>query len=221
MHDTTRVADARANARGNARGKASTTTAGTKTQRWSLRKRIALTALVLMVIGYCALRVAQHRSDGPLTDLIPGGELRAGDLVAETAQDWRFLHGETIELQLTTPLRSRYVGIMEHNGVLYIPCDLGYMWGRFSGMIRHTLHLVYRLKRWHKDALEDGRVVVRFADKRYPFEAVRVTDPALLTELRSSLEDLARQWVAPEPLAAAPTDGPRDIWFFRLDPRSS
>ena len=70
-----------------------------------------------------------------------------------------------------------------------------------------------------EDAVRDGRVVLRIAGKRYPRQAVRVTDPELLATLRSQLEEMAGQWVAPEPLGEAPTDGPRDIWFFRMDPR--
>ncbi len=78
---------------------------------------------------------------------------------------------------------------------------------------------IYRLKRWHEDALRDGRMVLRIAGKRYERQAVRMTDPELLATLRLQLEEMARQWVSPEPLGEAPTDGPKDIWFFRIDPR--
>ena len=33
------------------------------------------------------------------------------------------------------------------------------------------------------------------------------------------LEEMAREWIAPAPLGEAPTDGPKDLWFFRMDPR--
>ena len=38
---------------------------------------------------------------------------------------------------------------------------------------------------------------------------------------RLQLEEMAEQWVAPAPLGEAPTDDPRDIWFFRMDPRAT
>lgn len=181
-------------------------------------RRVALLVGVIAVIGYFGFKLAQHRSDGPLTDMIPGGELRSGTLVTEPVSDWTFAHGQTVELQLVSPLRSRYTGLVTHNNTLYVPCDLGYMWGRFDGAIRHTLHLIYRFKTWHQEAMRDGRVVFRLDGKRYQRQAVRVTDPALIAELKSVLETLASEWVAPDTLGPPPTEGPRDIWFFRLDP---
>ena len=109
---------------------------------------------------------------------------------------------------------------MVHAGQLYVPCDLGFMWGRFSGSRRWILNLIFVFKRWHEDALRDGRVVLRIEGKRYERQAVRVTDPDLLAMLRLQLEEMAEQWVSPDPLGEAPTSGPKDIWFFRMDPRS-
>lgn len=185
-------------------------------RRWP---RIALVVLlVLIAVLWIGGRTAQYLADGPW-ELIPGGELRSGELITEPVSDWSFVHGETVELQLVNPLKSRYTGLMVHEGELYVPCDLGYMWGRFSGNIRRTLHLVYLFKRWHEDAVEDGRVVFRVDGKRYARQAVRVTDPALVAALKSDLEALARKWLHPRELGPPPTEGPRDIWFFRLDPR--
>ena len=184
-------------------------------------RRAAIAIVVLGVIAVVAFKVAQRASDGPLTDIIPGGELRSGELVTEPVQDWSFADGETVELQLESPKRSRYTGLITHNGELYVPCDLGYMWGRFSGGIRHTLHAIYLFKTWHEDALLDGRVAFRLDGKRYERQAIRVTDPRLVKELKTHLENLAREWVAPDTLGPPPTEGPRDIWFFRLDPRTT
>ncbi|HEU4431565.1 MAG TPA: hypothetical protein VFT98_22585 [Myxococcota bacterium] len=128
---------------------------------------------------------------------------------------------DPVELQLVDPPRSRYVGIMVRDGQLYVPCDLGFMWGRFSGSTRRMLHLIYLFKRWHEDALRDGRVVLRIDGQRYERQAVRVRDPELEATLRSQLEEMARHWIAPEPLAAAPTEEPNGIWFFRIEPRSA
>ena len=193
-------------------------------RRWLGSAAKALAVLILVLIG--SLLVAQRVSDGPLNDIIPGGPLRAGTLVSEAEIDWPTVLGgqsemEPVELQLVEPSSSRYVGIMEREGQLYVPCDLGFMWGRFSGSQRRVLHLIYLFKRWHEDALRDGRAVLRIDGKRYERRAVRVMDPELLAALRLQLEEMARQWVAPEPLAEAPSEGPRDIWFFRMDPRAA
>jgi hypothetical protein len=196
-----------------------------KKRRWLRNTAIVLGVLVLVATG--SVMVAKHLSDGPLTAMIPGGALRAGPLAPGTdlAAALTDCVGtacaamNTIELELVGPATSRFTGIMVHDGQVYIPCDLGYMWGRFTGTQRSVLHLIYIFKHWHEDALRDGRVVIRVNGKRYEGQAVRVTDPALDVALRSQLEDMARQWVAPKELPAAPTEGPNDIWFFRVDPR--
>jgi hypothetical protein len=188
-------------------------------------------ALVVIVLGLgIAGYVLLKRSDGTEGPL-PGGPLRSGALVT-TDVDWTDVLGDKgachggdcapmapIELQLVDPAWTRVTGIMVHDGELYVPCDLGFMWGRFSGQRRWVLNAIYVFKRWHEDAVRDGRVVLRIDGKRYERQAVRVNDPALVAALKAQLEDMARQWVAPEPLGPAPTDGPNDIWFFRIDPR--
>jgi hypothetical protein len=194
--------------------------------------RVALALAVFSLASLAAVLIAQSLSDGPLNAIIPGGPLRTGPLVTEAHVDWPAVLGdrgscsndgcapmEPVELQLVDPPRSRYVGIMVRDGQLYVPCDLGFMWGRFSGRNRRVLHLIYLFKRWHEDALHDGRVVLRIDGKRYERQAVRVTDPELEAALRAQLEEMARHWVAPEPLADAPAEEPNDIWFFRIEPR--
>ena len=200
------------------------------TSRW-LNYTVRGVGILILAITFSVL-VAKRVSDGPVTAMIPGAELRAGTLVADADVDWlTVLQGggtcvngacapmKPVELQLVEPPTSRYVGIMVHEGELYVPCDLGFMWGRFEGGQRWILHLIYVFKRWHQDAVRDGRVVLRIDGKRYEGLAVRVTDSELLVALRAQLEDMARQWVAPNPLAPPPHEGPNDIWFFRIDPR--
>ena len=183
-------------------------------------RTVGIGLILLLVLGIIGFNIAQRQSDGPLNDMIPGGALVSGELVTAPVEDWQFMHGKTIELQLLNPSKSRYTGAMTLNNQLYIPCDLGYVWGRLSGTTRHILHLIYVFKRWHEDALQDGRVVLRLDDKRYARQAVRVTDPATIKTLKTRLESMARDWMAPDILGPAPTSGPRDIWFFRLDPRA-
>ncbi len=76
---------------------------------------------------------------------------------------------------------------------------------------------IHRFKRWHEDALRDGRVVLRIAGKRYERQAVRVTDPELLAKLRSIVVEMANQYFSSS-LLDVPTD-PQEIWFFRMEPR--
>lgn len=197
-------------------------------RRWLGYAARGVGILILACIG--AVFIAQRLSDGPLNDILPGGPLHAGasapqsELASALAAQGACTDGvcppfDPIELELTGPGTSRYVGIMVHDGQVYLPCDLGFMWGRFEGTQRDVLHLIYLFKHWHKDALDDGRVVIRVGGKRYEGQAVRVTDPATDAALKSQLEEMARQWVAPATLGPPPTEGPNDIWFFRVDPR--
>lgn len=199
--------------------------------RGTVRARVALALGIAAALAFGAIRIAQHRSDGPFNDIVPGGSLRSGELLP-APHDWRSVLGDRgscaggacaemapVELELVGRGTSRWVGIMERGGELYVPCDLGFMWGRFSGTSRLMLHLIYVFKRWHEDALRDGRVVLRIDGKRYAAVAERVTDSALDAALRAQIEEMGRQWVAPLPLAPAPSAGPRDIWFFRIAPR--
>ncbi len=200
----------------------------TSRPRMGWLQRALVGALALLVLAAAGIYVYLRAHDGPIGP-IPGGPLRSGELVTDRDVDWvaatdgAILRpveiGETFALQLVEPPWSRTTGVMLYEGALYVPCDLGFMWGRFEGSARRTLHLIYLLKDWHEKAERDGRVLIRMAGKRYERQAVRVTDPATLTALKAQLEDMAREWIAPDELGPPPTQGPRDIWFFRLDPR--
>lgn len=184
----------------------------------SILRRVLFVVLLLLVSSLAVAAFIQSRADGPYGP-VAGGELRTGELQRGPVTDWAFAHGAELELQLLTPLGSRITGALVRDGVLYIPCDLGFFWGRMDGQQRWLLHLIYLLKTWHTDAEKDGRVVLRIEGKRYEQQLVRVTEQALLQQLRTDLEELAREWLAPQVLGPAPTEGPRDIWFFRVDPR--
>jgi len=186
-------------------------------------------AAVALVAGVLGIGIAARVADGPLGPF-PGGELRSGDLVAEQQVDWSLATGGKVEnqgaeplfveLQLAQPLGSRTTGVLFHEGELYLPCDLGFVWRRVPAPARWMLSLIYRLKSWHEHALLDGRVVVRIRGKRYERRAVRVSDPALLTRLRAEVERGAAQMFG-RPLGPAPAEPPNDIWFFRLEARPS
>ena len=182
----------------------------------------AIAAAVLAVSLVGTAWVVQRVSDGPIGPLA-GGPLRAGALVSDPNVDWSFLGGGgELELQLVDPPRSRTTGSLVYEGRLYVPCDLGFLWRRIpSAGFRFFGAAINRVKRWHEEALRDGRVVLRISGKRYERQAVRVTDPELLAALRSIVEERARKYMSDRGagrLLDAPGD-PQAIWFFRMDPR--
>jgi hypothetical protein len=159
--------------------------------------------------------------DGPMGPF-PGGKLRDGSLVDEADVDWSretdAIDPLLIELQLVEPRGSRTTGAMVYEGRLYVPCDLGFIWRRAPAPTRWMLSLIYRVKTWHEEAERDGRVVLRIGDRRYERLAVRETDPDTLAALRLEMEVGAAEFFS-GPLGEAPTDDPKDVWFFRIDPR--
>lgn len=197
---------------------------GRKPHRFLRWLRISVVALAAVVVG---IGVVARFSDGPIGPF-PGGPLHAGTLVSEGQVDWSLATGGAlespgaeplfIELQLVEPPGSRTTGVMIYDGQLYLPCDRGFVWRRAPAPARWMLSLIHRFKRWHEDVLLDGRVVLRIGDKRYERHAARVTDPELLTTLRSEIEKAAARTFG-IPLGEVPADGPRDIWFFRIEPR--
>ena len=153
---------------------------------------------------------------------MPGGALRSGPLVSMAPAHWPLSSGTNlIEIQTCAPVRSRTTGIMEEDGRLYVPCDLGFIWKRAKPPARWPMALFGTFKNWHQTVLRDGRVVVRAGGQRYPFTAVRVEDPALHARLRDQIDGEAKR-VVPRGLGPHPDPGAdpeQSIWFFRLDPR--
>jgi hypothetical protein len=191
--------------------------------------RYVIVVALLCTAAYGAFRLIQHRSDGPLNGMIPGGPLRAGALVGGP-HDWpSILHDacatrdcpalDPVELQLLAPELSRYTGIMLVDGKAYIPCDLGFMFNRFEGRQRDVLYLIYLFKSWHADAMESGEAVLRVGGSRYAVLLNRVQDSALVERLKVRLEEMARAWVPSGELGPRPEEAPSDIWFFALDSR--
>ncbi len=107
---------------------------------------------------------------------------------------------------------------MEYEGQLYVGCDLGLIWKRATAPASWVLSVISHFRRWHEDALRDGRVVLRIDGRRYERQAVRVTGPELLAGLRRRVEKAAAESFS-APLRDAPAEGPGEIWFFRMDPR--
>ena len=184
--------------------------------RWLRYLGIAVVGLVTLLAT--GVLVWQKASDGPYGP-VQGGSFETGEIVSEPVTDWSLPAegvGE-IQFELVGFGTARTTGAMIHDGEFYIPCDLGYMWGRFEGRTRFILNVLYVFKHWHTDAEEDGRAILRIDGKLYPGELVRVTDPVLDGTLRHEIETMAERWIAPAVLAPAPTEPPNDIWFFRFE----
>ncbi|MDZ7685474.1 MAG: hypothetical protein U5O39_11120 [Gammaproteobacteria bacterium] len=174
----------------------------------------------LLILTIVAVLVTQRVSDGPI-EFLQGGSFKTGEVVEKPVDDWSFGAGKPMAFELVGFGTSRTAGYIMHAGEAYMTCDLGFMWNRLEGgSTRWLANLIYLFKRWHLDALEDGRALVRIEDKLYKTQFVKVDDPALEAELRARLEVLAREHFAPRELGPPPTEGPRDIWFFRMDPRT-
>ena len=177
-------------------------------------------ALLGVAAALLGIGVVARFSDGPIGPF-PGGALRAGPLVSEARIDWSFAEGVDrivlAELQLVDPLGSRKTGILVHRGQLYAPCDLGFIWRRLPLYYRWLMHFVWSVKRWHEDALRDGRAVIRIHGTRYERQAVLETDPEVIAALSSHSERMAESFFGLR-FETRPPD-PETMWFFRLDPR--
>lgn len=170
-----------------------------------------------IILAIAAVLITQRVSDGPI-EFLQGGSFKTGELVEERVTDWSFAEGKRTEFELVGFGTSRVAGFIIHDGVAYMTCDLGFMWNRLdSGMQRSILNLIYIFKRWHKDAVEDGRALLRIDGKLYKTNFVKVEDPAINLILRTKLENLAREYFAPMELGPPPTEPPNDVWFFRMD----
>lgn len=186
--------------------------------RWL--KYLGMSLGALLIVAVVSVLVVQRVSDGPM-EFLQGGPFKSGELVEEPVTDWSFGVGKPMAFELVGFGTSRTAGYIMHDGLAYMTCDLGFMWNRFeSGTQRSILKLIYTFKRWHQDAVKDGRALLRIDGKLYKTQFVKVEDPELISSLKAKLEVLAREFVAPQELGPPPAEPPNDIWFFRMDPRS-
>ncbi len=192
-------------------------------------KRLTVTLTVVFVLLLTLVGgtlIVARFSDGPLGP-IAGGSL-SGDILDAEHVDWVGLtagaihqHNEPlfIELELAATGRSRMTGVILRDGEIYIPCDLGFGWARFSGTRRWILNLIYLVKDWHNQVLLDDRVVLRLAGKRYPGRAAKVEEAELIEALKVQMEGMVEGWQDGEPWGPRPVEGPKDIWFFHIQAR--
>lgn len=124
----------------------------------------------LLVVAILGVAFAARYHDGPLGP-IPGGPLRAGELVADSIDDWTFAADiQEIELEVNPESpRSITVWCLVHEGQLYIPAAQA------------------ERKRWPGQVVADARLRVRIDRKLYNRRATRITDPALAEVLTAAL----------------------------------
>jgi len=161
-------------------------------RRWWFR---ALALAATLGAAFIALRVAAHLSGGPL-GIVPGGRL-AGELASEQNPDWRFtdtVQTIAVEVDPDDPM-SVTTWVFTDHGALYVAADF------FNPF-----------KRWPHRALANPDVRLRIAGKIYQRRAVRVTDPALIEQLRRAIG--VKYDIAPDGIASRV-----EVWFFRMDPR--
>ena len=180
-------------------------------------KILGTSVVLIMALTVAAIMITQRVSDGPI-EFLQGGPFTTGELVDGPVTDWSFGVGKETQFELVGFGTSRTAGYIIHDGVAYMTCDLGFMWNRFEGQQRRILKLIYLFKTWHHDAVEDGRARLRIDGRIYKANFVKVEDPELEAVLRTELEELGRQFVAPAELGPRPTEPPNDVWFFRMDP---
>jgi hypothetical protein len=155
--------------------------------RWLLR----IAALLVAAIALVFLSARFH--DGPLGP-IPGGPIASGELVSQPVGDWTFAKdtGE-IQLQLTSQQRSRTVWFLVLDGKAYVPCSLSFP----------------PRKSWHKEALVDGRAVLRIDGKRYPVQLTKVDDAVVQQMGESVRGELSRKYGQLPP-------GEGGAWLFQV-----
>jgi len=159
------------------------------------------------------LKSYQRLSDGP-TGPLTGGSFEAGELADLPADDWSVLEG-SFEFELVSDGSSRTAGGILLDDKLYISCDLGFIWSRLpAGLERNILHVIWWFKTWHERAASNGGIRIRKDGKIYSANIELVRDPLLVEQLKSSLEEAAKEYFAPNELGPRPEKEPNGIWFF-------
>ena len=161
----------------------------------SIFKYSALGLAALSLVAIVASMMVQRFSDGPVEPM-QGGPFKTGEIVEEPVEDWSFAADKRVEFELVGFGTSRVAGFIMHEGEAYMTCDLGFIWNRLEpGNQKRVLNLIYIFKRWHTDALEDGRARLRIDGRIYNANFVKVEDPGVNQALRAKLEERARGYL--------------------------
>ncbi len=171
-------------------------------RRTIVRRVLVVIGLLVLIPVFAlgALAVAARVSDGPSV-IFSGGPLVAGELVTGPEPDWSFARDvRTIELQLLDPPRSRTLGIVEHEGKVYVRSN--YMGG-----------LIGRLwKRWPAQAERDGRAIMRIEGKRYERTLVRIKTGAIVDGVAAEFNRKQGGGMTPAAVEA------EEMWLFEMAP---
>ena len=148
---------------------------------------ITLAAAALVVVG---IRLF---SDGPVA-ILPGGPM-SGSMTLKSFPGFGAQSSDFIELQVEgwRPSSRTVIGFL-YNKDLYSPS------------------VQAESKWWPHQVLDNPEVIVRYQGVLYPRRASRITDSALILELREATADAETLVSTPEMFTADTT------WFFRLDP---
>ena len=182
-------------------------------QKWI--RRVAATLGAVLIVGVLGMLTYQRISDGP-TGPLTGGPFRTGEQVPAPIDSWDTLEGD-FEFELVGARSSRTAGGILLDDALYITCDLGFIWNRLpAGTGRNILHIIWWFKTWHENAQLDGRIRIRKDGKIYPANIVLVTDLNNIQRLKRSMEDLAKEFFAPNQMGPRPKQEPNEVLFFRV-----
>ncbi len=147
------------------------------------------------ILGIAVVIVGGIRlfSDGPV-EILPGGPM-SGTVSLEKFPGFGNRSSDFIELQIDgwRP-SSRTVTGFFHAEDLYIPSVRA------------------ESKWWPQRVLDEPEVIVRYRGILYPRRATRITDPALIVQLRKATAGVETVVVTPEMFTDDTT------WFFRLEP---
>jgi hypothetical protein len=118
--------------------------------------------------------------------------------VSQPVADWSALKdtGE-IQLQLDSQSRSRTVWFFVLDGKAYVPCSLGFPPG----------------KKWHQEAVKDGRATLRIDGKRYRVTLTKLDDAAAQQISERARAELTRKYGRLPP-------GEGGAWLFSVASRA-
>jgi hypothetical protein len=159
-------------------------------------KKVALrfAAGLGITLAFAAVIVAGIRlfSDGPVA-ILPGGPM-SGSMALESFPGFGDQSSDFIELQVEgwRPSSRTVIGLL-HNQDLYIPSVRA------------------ERKWWPQRVLDNPEVIVRYRGILYPRRASRITDSALILQLREATAEVETLVSTPEMFTADTT------WYFRLE----
>ena len=164
--------------------------------KWLMGFALLLTFAISMFLFYMRFH------DGPI-EIFAGGAFKTGESIEGTEPDWSALKDrETIQFQTLEPARSRTTWLAVHQGKIYTPS--GYMNSK-AGKI---------WKQWPRNAMVDGRALMRIDGKIYKRQLIRINadDPATI----HVLAELNRKYKLNGNLENIRNN---DTWLFQLAPR--